>query len=1187
MQLSKLEIKGFKSFGEKVVVNFDDGVTGIVGPNGCGKSNVVDCIRWVLGEQKTSSLRSEKMEDVIFNGTKNRKAHQLAEVSITFRNTKNLIPTEYSEVTVTRRYYRSGDSEYELNGVTCRKKDITDLFMDTGIGSDSYAIIELKMVEDLLQDRNNARREMFEEAAGIAKFKVRKKQTLKKLDDTDKDLSRVEDLLYEIDKNLQSLEKQAKQAEKYFSVKADYKQKSIQLARIHVQTYKAKLEAISQKTEQEKEKRSNLVAQISTKEAELEKVKSELEKKEKLLSSRQKALNEHVSNIRQYESEKKIQNERLKYLNQTRDKLEAQIKQDKESNERAEISLRGLKADYEKLEQEVNEHEGSLQKLKAEYEWQKEKTEATRQEQKKLNEQLQASQEKVHKLSKSIEVNEVQVKSLREEYEKNTSDNSENRENYEVFDKHIKSLQDQIAQKKSQLQELHEQEAGNEEAYQQCEQEIEKIKEQITDKNRKIDAKQHEYNLTKSMVENLEGFPEAVRFLKQNEKKWTQEAPILSDVITCSEDYRVAIENFLEPYMNYYVVDEKQEAIKAVNILSESGKGKANFFILSEIPAIGNEALPEFENAIRAIEIADFDEKYKPLVYYLLGTVYILKKDQENIPDDTHYTFISQSGKIIKRKYTISGGSVGLFEGKRIGRAKNLEVLDKDIHKLNKEVEKLKQSLENKHHELDKIKQNRCKDAITALQQEINQLDQDLVAYTTKKEQLESLLQNNEDRKKQIEENIASLDEALKNDKPALEKEEAHKKELEAQLHTINARLVEEDELLNQKSATYNQENIHYHQQKNKLSSLDQEIKYKRNNYENNIEKIAGNTTELEKTDQEIKELVSKTEHNDQTLLSMYEEKESLEKGVNEAETDYYNTRGQINEEEKAVRELQKQKENADALINEHNEKLNAAKLELNGIKERISVEFDVDLDALMQESDSEAENPAEEDEAALKEKVDKLKKRLENFGPINYNAMEAYEEIKNRHQFITEQRQDLLDAKQSLMDTISEIDTTARENFMDAFNKIRDNFISVFRSLFTEDDSCDLRLSDPDNPLDSYIDIIAQPKGKKPQSINQLSGGEKTLTAISLLFAIYLLKPAPFCVFDEVDAPLDDANIDKFNNIIHEFSKQSQFILVTHNKRTMSSTDVIYGVTMAEQGISKVVPVDLRTIEKENLAET
>ena len=345
-------------------------------------------------------------------------------------------------------------------------------------------------------------------------------------------------------------------------------------------------------------------------------------------------------------------------------------------------------------------------------------------------------------------------------------------------------------------------------------------------------------------------------------------------------------------------------------------------------------------------------------------------------------------------------------------------------------------------------------------------------------------------------------------------------------------------------------------------------------------QRIDVNVAELKKNEGEVKHIIETTQSTDETLIGMYSEKEEMEKGLSEAEKEYYESRGNIDHVEKQLREIQHQRQNVDTLLLDLQNQLNESKMQLNSVKERLSVEFNIDLDAVIEQSSpEEAEDLGKTDEEKVRQEVQKFRDRLDNMGPINPMAMEAYNEIKERNDFILAQKDDLVKAKESLLNTIREIEGVASQNFMEAFTQIKEHFIRVFRSLFTEGDECDLRLADPNNPLDTDIDIIAKPKGKRPLTINQLSGGEKTLTATALLFSMYLLKPAPFCIFDEVDAPLDDANIDKFNNIIRNFSKDSQFVIVTHNKRTMTSTDVIYGITMVEKGISRVVPVDLREL--------
>jgi chromosome segregation protein len=344
--------------------------------------------------------------------------------------------------------------------------------------------------------------------------------------------------------------------------------------------------------------------------------------------------------------------------------------------------------------------------------------------------------------------------------------------------------------------------------------------------------------------------------------------------------------------------------------------------------------------------------------------------------------------------------------------------------------------------------------------------------------------------------------------------------------------------------------------------------------------RVETNSEELKKNDDEIRTIIETTQSNDEELIGMYAEKDEMEKGLGEAEKEYYSGRGEIDQFEKDLREVQHQRQNIDTLLMELQNQLNESKIQLNSVKERLSVEFNIDLDTVLsQATPEEAEQLALFDEEKLRADVTKIREKLDNMGPINPMAMEAYTEIKERNDFINVQKDDLLKAKESLFSTISEIEGVASETFMVAFTQIKEHFVRVFRSLFNEGDDCDLKLADPTKPLESEIDIIAKPKGKRPLTINQLSGGEKTLTATALLFSMYLLKPAPFCIFDEVDAPLDDANIDKFNNIIRNFSKDSQFVIVTHNKRTMTTTDVIYGITMVEKGISRVVPVDLREL--------
>jgi len=530
----------------------------------------------------------------------------------------------------------------------------------------------------------------------------------------------------------------------------------------------------------------------------------------------------------------------------------------------------------------------------------------------------------------------------------------------------------------------------------------------------------------------------------------------------------------------------------------------------------------------------------------------------------------------------MAGGSVGLFEGKRIGRAKNLENLAKEIKSLSNQIASRQQKLDDDTQRLGSLKGNSQKTRIGELGQQLNRLNNELVSVKTKQEQYQAFIANSQNRKQDIEQKMAAITRELKEAEPRLETLQVDKEEQGTVLQEMQHAFQELSEVLTEKSSAYNQENIRFHQQQNKVSGIDKDLEYRESLRETYETRIAKNMAEYEQVQADIKDTLQHVDDSDEDLIAMYAQKEAYEKGLQDVEEDYYASRGKINETEEQITRLRRQKEQVDFLFDELRDKKTNLKLDLNALKERLSVEFSIDITELMsnhtEESATGLQQP-EEDEETLRFKTEKLRRQLDEFGTINPMAMEAYQEMNERYTFIVKEKQDLLDAKNSLLETIQEIDDTAREKFMEAFTKVRENFITVFRSLFNEEDTCDLILSNPESPLESDIDIMARPKGKRPLSINQLSGGEKTLTSTALLFSLYLLKPAPFCIFDEVDAPLDDTNIDKFNNIIRKFSDQSQFIIVSHNKRTIASTDIIYGVTMVEQGVSRVVAVDMREV--------
>lgn len=1186
MQLTKLEIKGFKSFGDKITIHFNEGVTAIVGPNGCGKSNVVDAIRWVLGEQSTRVLRSEKMENIIFNGTKSRKAANLAEVSLSFDNTKNILPTEFSQVTITRKLYRSGESEYRLNDVKCRLKDITDLFLDTGIGADTYSIIELKMIDEIINNKDNSRRMLFEEASGISKYKVRKKQTLNKLRDTENDLARVDDLLFEIEKNLKTLENQAKKAERYYRLKDEYKTRSIALATYRIGHFSESLAALDAQELNHRTEQARISTEIAKLEALIQQLKQESLVKEKNLASQQRTTNEYVAKIRAYESDKKVKNEQLRNLQDKEARISGELTQDRQQLNHVLYNIKRLNEEHLEAQQKLDGIAATLEQHRAEVDELRGQQHAAKQKLDSATHQHTDQQNEIYKLEKEIAVLRIQHDALEQESLRNVTDTESKAAELDQFNALVTDLEGQVEAVQQAYDTAAEAETALQEQVDGTEAAIQSFKEELMHDNRQLDAKQNEYNLTKSLVDNLEGFPESIRFLRKN-AGWKNQYPLFSDILFCQEEYRIAIENYLEPFMNHYVVQRPDEAIQAIRLLSDSARGRANFFVLDAINGLvdATPAPRSAEGLIPALDIISVEEQYLPLCRILLHNVYLLDTDDERglddgLPDEAT-VLLHKSGKFSKNRLGLSGGSVGLFEGKRIGRAKNLENLAKDIKSLGQRITKQQGALDEATERIAALKSSSKKAAIEELGRQLNRLNSELVSVKTKQEQYEAFITNSQNRKQDIEQKMAGIAADLRAAEPRLGALNDEKERTAAALLEMQAAYQELSDILTDKSSVFNQENIRFHQQQNAVAGIAKDLEYRESLQDTYEGRIAKNAAEYEQVQAGIKDTLQHVDDSDDDLLAMYAQKEAYEKGLQEVEEDYYASRGKINETEEQVTQLRRQKEQVDFLFDELRDKKTTLKLDLNALKERLAVEFSIDINDLMAHGAEGSETAAvqHEEEETLRNKTEKLRRQLDDFGNINPMAMEAYQEMNERYTFIIKEKQDLLDAKNSLLETIQEIDDTAREKFMAAFTRVRDNFVTVFRSLFNEEDTCDLILTDPDNPLESDIDIMARPKGKRPLSINQLSGGEKTLTSTALLFALYLLKPAPFCIFDEVDAPLDDTNIDKFNNIIRKFSDHSQFIIVSHNKRTIASTDIIYGVTMVEQGISRVVAVDMREV--------
>lgn len=1175
MRLKSLDIKGFKSFADKTQVLLDHPITGIVGPNGCGKSNIVDAIRWVIGEHKIKALRSDNLEDLIFNGSRTRSGSGMAEVSLTFENTRNLLPTEFTTVTITRKFYKNGESEYRLNDVSCRLKDIHNLFLDTGVSNDSYAIIELGMVDDIIKDKEGSRRRMLEQAAGISIYKTRKKEAKQKLDATEQDLSRIEDLLFEIGNNLRTLESQARKAERYFQIKGEYKEVSVELAKASLEHFNEQYKGLNEQHEKETDRKTQLEAVVATEEAAVEQQKVQLISREQELNGLQKQFNELINRVRQLESDKKLASQRLEHLREREKSLNDFLAG-------ADLQLKQLEESIAFSDTQISQETGVLEELRDQLETLRTNVDERREafDAKKrlldaMRADLQAAQRRQFDAEKKVAVADTSVMNIQRSMQQVQEERAQRSAQITSINNEKTDTEVSLQDKNDDLQGLITRQEEVKERIFQSQAQLETLRAQLVEENRKLDSRKNEHDLLKSLVDSLEGYPDSIKYLKKN-KDWNSEAPLLSDVFVVKPEYRTALESVLDQYLNYYVVEHIDEAAQAIRLLEGNKKGKANFFLLDKVALQPDELLADpvpGAAGIHALDAIEVEDKYLPLARHLLRQVYIY----DNLPENTYadgFVLVDKSGRFRSGHFAASGGSVGLFEGNKIGRAKNLERLANEIADLTDTTTKLRQHIADTQTQLTGFNQELNDRAIEAARQDINRLQNHIINLGHRAENFAHLNQNGEARLADLQQQLDHTHESIGDTRAELEQINEQLQQMHTGLQQAEKEFQAVEMEFNMATQQYNQQNIQYTRQQSKLEGLKQELNFRNNQLADTRRQITQNREQLQQTTVQLAETEGKLHGGDNELYELLAKKEKDERELNEKDRAYYEMRNAVSAQEGQLNQKRREREQADLLLNSIKDKLNDMKLQLTGMKERLSVEFKVSLDEIL---DQPRTGDLTVDE--LNAEAERMKKRLENMGEVNPTAIEAFTEMKARHDFIQEQKTDLVNAKESLLATIEEVEQTANTKFKETFDAVRANFVEVFKALFTAEDTADLRLTDPDNVADSNIEIYAQPKGKRPSTLTQLSGGEKTLTSTAFLFAIYLIKPAPFCILDEVDAPLDDANVGKFTNMIRQFSDNSQFIIVTHNKQTMAAVDVIYGVTMQEPGVSKLVPVDFRSL--------
>ncbi|MDR0927286.1 MAG: chromosome segregation protein SMC [Ignavibacteria bacterium] len=1176
MYLSKLDILGFKSFAQKTSLRFTDGISSIVGPNGAGKSNIVDAIRWVLGEQKTSVLRSDVMENVIFNGTKNRKPLGMAEVSLTIENNKGVLPSEYTEVVITRRLFRSGDSEYLLNNSKCRLKDIVELFMDTGLGSDSYSVIELKMVEAILSGAGGDRRSLFEEAAGIKKYKQQRKEATRRLNDVLADLLRVNDLMDEVRKNVNSLQRHAQKTRRYNTLNDEFRDIDTKLSYYQYKNFNSIADILNFEIYGIKEERQQVEALLDTENTNLSAIKANYQAVENELNALLEQEIEVEKVIGQSTKEVAVSNERLTRISDDEVRLKEEIANTEKKLQHTTAEITNVKERIISLETTVKSGEEQLISVKNEADTASKNTNIARNEVQQLSQSLQSINSTISTNKDIVSRNKNKIQNFQTKIEQLTNDKYKldadiNAVSQELSgrDAQLTTYINALAEKEIHLAQQHEQQANLQTQLDAVRQEISKI-------SNDIHAKQASY----TFLHNLVDTSETAKFLL-NSNEWSDDAEklMLSESIAVDEHLQSALSVVFTNYSDYYVTSNKGNASKAIALLKDKNKGKAGFICLNEIPATpqpstltGDGVIGWFSEVLRA---DDNIRNAMRLLFDGLAIVDTIDAGYELLRNNSEVkAFVTLAGEFVHRAGAILGGSIKQGETARFGKLEKMNILKDEMSALEAELATKESTKQNITEQLSHIN-------LQAITNEIRSIETDKRNYENRTAQLKlnaNQLQNNyelidknignyrndvtelETEIEKIYASVADAELSLSNVKTEYEAKHSQMEAVE-QIQRVAESKVRDSEiaLVNSKNDVANAKN-------DLQRSIQQEQNYN-NSIENRKVELIRNANlsgELNIKITQLSASIAEQTTNLETLKNKCDYVSNSKKSLNEQLTSLENEINNTRKEHEKVIENGHQKEL----------KLNETTTWINHIATNFANNYQSDI------TTTTIELPEDFDETTAKATINELKQKLSGLGNINFAAVEEYEQEKERLEFLERQVADLVNAEKTLRETIDEINKTAENNFNATFTQIRLNFQQLFRKLFNDDGDADI-MYDENNPLESDINIIAKPPNKRPNTIEQLSGGEKTLTAISLLFAIYLVKPSPFCILDEVDAPLDDANVGRFLNIVRDFSANTQFLVVTHNKTTMAAADTLYGVTMSEPGVSQTASVKLEDLDK------
>lgn len=1178
MFLKRLEVIGFKSFADRIGIDFVPGVTAVVGPNGSGKSNVTDAIRWVLGEQSAKSLRGSKMEDVIFAGSDSRKSLNFAEVTLVLDNEDEQVAMPFTEISVTRRVYRSGDSEYLLNNQQCRLKDITDLFLDSGLGKEAFSIISQGRVDEILNSRPDDRRTIFEEAAGVLKYKLRKKKAEHKLVETDENLHRVLDILHELDSRLEPLQIQASAAKDYVRMSEELRESDIALIVHDLTTLDSDLQTVNQEYEQLQKTEQQQAFEISNFEAQVDDIRGKLKLIDEVLDTAQEQLVEASSEVERWEGRKALMKEKRLNAEKQLKQLQISLQQAIEEEEELTASEQDKKLQFAEKQKEVQQLKNDIKQIELTLNSSVVEIEQEIEQSKNKYIDLLNEEATVKNELKHIE----QQLTLHEETAEKMSDRSSE------MAKKLKQVSELKQQLQSVLQKVELQVKEKLEQYELIQMQLKAASSSFDEKQQLLyQAYQHQQQLKarKDTLAELEAdfsdFFQGVKeiLLARDRGELAGIEGAVAELIQVDGKYSKAIETALGAASQHVVTETEQHAQRAIGWLKQKRIGRATFLpktVMKSRKLLPSQLAVAIEHPAfisLAYELVSFDEANRSIVENLLGNVLVASNlegaSQIARSCGFKYRVVTLEGDIVNAGGSLTGGATkqqsSLFSRKaeldqlteKLSQMEaSITQAEKSVAAEKELVSALREQLETLKVEGDALRQEQTEHRAKLLEVEVEEKNLKLTVTTATSEQSSAtsrktiLLQQKEEAKQRLEQLKLELDDI--NNKVE-------------QLSLLKSKGETEKDQLREQSAQKRSELAVVQEQLSQLQIATAELALKRTKAKQQLESITQEIKWIEQNDNDG----PSDEEIEHTVRQWASKKETLTNEIQKNRQARQEHQQKLSRLEEKLKELQRVHKGFMESLRAIEVKRSRIEFEINRLHTQLDEQYELDFE------EAEQQVIDIEDVDQVRRKVKLLKQSIEELGPVNLTAIEEYDRVLERHTFLTEQRNDLIEAQETLHEAIKEMDEEMSSRFNESFSMIQAQFRFVFRELFGGGQA-DLVLLDPENLLETGIEIVAQPPGKKLQNLSLLSGGERALTAIALLFAILNTRPVPFVILDEVEAALDEANVQRYSDYLKKLSGETQFIVITHRKGTMEGADVLYGITMQESGVSKLVSVKL-----------